>query len=731
MPIRHFDFFCSERQLLGSESLSLLKDCRIGIEGHYWLRKILKPGTNHCLDQILASVVATGGSLSYETLSQIINKELDSFKAYGITPFFVFNGLAVKRDKPFSFEDLRPSKRDMAWSSYQSGRYDAAQDSWLKSNSLNQTDYIQLVFQILNEAGVEFMRAPYSVWGQLTYLEQHPKQLVHAVYAGSEMIMWDVDRVILSFDFVHGTFSFIDKVRVLNDLGVSPDTFLEIAIMAGFDWIPTFPVLALNFSFKSAVECAQNTTVLAYADHPQVLQMGYIDMYFRIRTTIRHHLVLTEEGRVEPLNPAMAPCDIHELLGYRLPNALYYYMCHGMISLQVINSLISGYIVESHPLCSGSSPAYRSFVKSSRLLEARAAALSLLTANLNRYFSSYNISAVNWFEKDVENLLPTSQIGSRWIKVIDSEKTENAPITRTSSWVNEAKKKQRTDVVDVKFCLKTLNSLSKISSGGKDPSAINPSTLSTPVIHPSTPHEITAVMLARFLEIQGYTRADGLEPSGQALLKALSSHPLSTSTLHNEELVTIFELIMHGCLEPPARKGPRLPADNHQLISQVLSVLTLQASPLQAFPGTFSRELLEFNSYVKVVNRSLRNIVEMVLLSLVLEVPRRDAEGVDAFVKTGFKSMYFAETGDCMGLLILEWFKILDESDGDVALATERAEGIFGGYCMGGFTAQFNSAVVFWLQVCDAVNCLCAADCVGKEFASAFNEAETWFKENR
>lgn len=136
MPIRHFDYFCSEQQLISPGSLTILQDCRIGIEGQYWLRKVLKAGSDSQLDLILASLVATGGTPPYETLSSIIKKELDNFKAYGIIPFFVFNGLAVKRDKPFSFEDLRPSKRDMAWNSYNAGNAGAAFDSWLKSNSV-------------------------------------------------------------------------------------------------------------------------------------------------------------------------------------------------------------------------------------------------------------------------------------------------------------------------------------------------------------------------------------------------------------------------------------------------------------------------------------------------------------------------------------------------------------------------------------------------------------------
>jgi hypothetical protein len=109
------------------------------------------------------------------------------------------------------------------------------------------------------------------------YLERNPKQIIHATYAGSELLMFDIDRVITSIDFTKQTFSFITKKSVLQDLLLSDDQFLDLCILAGFDYCITFPPLAAegSFAFKSIHDLLQQhrtgfNAVKAYAESPQV-----------------------------------------------------------------------------------------------------------------------------------------------------------------------------------------------------------------------------------------------------------------------------------------------------------------------------------------------------------------------------------------------------------------------------------------------------------------------------
>ncbi|KAK9768141.1 hypothetical protein K7432_001435, partial [Basidiobolus ranarum] len=193
MPVRHFDIFTAERRLLQHSSLILLKNIRLGIDGAYWLRKLLQATVRE------ATPAAMGGAPF--GLKAAIERELELFKSHDIQPFFVFNGLSlIRKDKPFSSEDTRPQKRANAWDAYEKGKMDQAMSGWISSGSIYQPDLLNLVFEILHSHKIEFIRAPYSAWAQLVYLEKHNKEFIHAIYGSSELLMYDVDKVIVGMD---------------------------------------------------------------------------------------------------------------------------------------------------------------------------------------------------------------------------------------------------------------------------------------------------------------------------------------------------------------------------------------------------------------------------------------------------------------------------------------------------------------------------------------------------
>ncbi|RUO95865.1 temperature dependent protein affecting M2 dsRNA replication-domain-containing protein [Jimgerdemannia flammicorona] len=355
-------------------------------------------------------------------------------RSYGIHPFFVFNGLSVlRKDKPFSLEDHRPAKRAAGWEPYEKGQITAAMSLWSQSGSPHQPDLLPLILQILSERGVEHMRAPYSAWGQLAYLQTHPRQLVNAVFGGSELLMYDLEKVVVNLDLEKGTYSWINKKGVLQDLQVSEDQFLDVCILAGFEYCSTFPPLAdgvMSFTFKDSVTgympyfpahhylppSLQKGThdlikqyktgfnaVQYYAEDPQVVKTNYIDNFCRTRCAIKYHLVFTEDGEVRPLNADTAPSDIHDFIGYRLPDEVYYYLSRGLMGAQVLNTLISGVLIETPPTGNGESTEYRTFLN--QLLDVRTQTLSLLTQPLNQFYQQRKVMSLYWFEQSVEHVM--------------------------------------------------------------------------------------------------------------------------------------------------------------------------------------------------------------------------------------------------------------------------------------------------------------------------------------
>jgi Temperature dependent protein affecting M2 dsRNA replication len=78
--------------------------------------------------------------------------------------------------------------------------------------------------------------------------------------------------------------------------------------------------------------------VQAYADDPSVSKTHYIDTFCRTRCAVKYHLVYTDDGEVRPLHHERAPSDLHEIIGYRLPDEVYFYLLTGMIGPQVRNA---------------------------------------------------------------------------------------------------------------------------------------------------------------------------------------------------------------------------------------------------------------------------------------------------------------------------------------------------------------------------------------------------------
>jgi hypothetical protein len=251
MPVRQLDAFLAEKGLLYKGSLDELKYTRIGIDGQHWLRKLLQTQINEPL------YLGMGGlPLS---LKKAIEKDVLRFKEWEITPFFVFHGLhLIKKEKPFAVEDMRPEKRQAAWVAYESGKVHEAAFIWLSSGSLGPAELTGAAIKMLRDLGIQCMRAPFSSWAQLSYMDLSPNGHFHAIYAGSELLMFKSDRIIVNIDFNNHSFEWLDKNTILQSLELTEDMFLDMCILAGFDYCPTFPVFTeprKPFSFTIHYDC--------------------------------------------------------------------------------------------------------------------------------------------------------------------------------------------------------------------------------------------------------------------------------------------------------------------------------------------------------------------------------------------------------------------------------------------------------------------------------------------
>ena len=126
------------------------------------------------------------------------------------------------------------------------------------------------------------------------------------------MLMFEVDRVILSFDFQNRSFNWVDKVSVLNELKMNEDQFLDVCLLSGVEGIcPTFPPMSDPFNFKIICDTIKQfrsglQAIQMYAENPS-MSLSYPDIFCRTRCMIKFHLIMNENGEVEALNHEYAP----------------------------------------------------------------------------------------------------------------------------------------------------------------------------------------------------------------------------------------------------------------------------------------------------------------------------------------------------------------------------------------------------------------------------------------
>ena len=172
--------------------------------------------------------------------------------------------------------------------------------------------------------------------------------------------------------------------------------------MAGSDLCLTFPPLENGHQpLKSALDLLQRyrtvtNVVNSQQEAQKITQSGYLEKYFRARAAVKHHVIMTEDGTVEPLDAIDAPSDVHEFIGQRFPDELYFYLSRGVIGPEVLNMLASGELIEVAPLDNGESEEYQKFLLA--LVPIRTQALSLLAQPLYRFWHSKEVSVYYWWD---------------------------------------------------------------------------------------------------------------------------------------------------------------------------------------------------------------------------------------------------------------------------------------------------------------------------------------------
>ncbi|MCJ1403727.1 hypothetical protein MMC11_006950 [Xylographa trunciseda] len=682
--------------------LTSLKNSIIGIDAAYYLERIFTLSREPLLSAL------GGWPLAY---GLVIRKDLDDLQSAGFKAHFVFNGLNYGiEDDPFKSSNASSALIAKAFNLYEAENTTDAVKDFKAAGVPTPAALSEFLKKVLYDLKVEFTVAPYSALAQLAYYEKDPSQFIDAIYGPSELFLFGVDKLItkftLSYDVLEttengtsmkvssfsldsSTFSWIDRRECLEQLGnISVEIFIDACMLAGSNLMETFPpfknlqLFTSGYSIRDAVKllmthgqsvsgvCAQ------YQDDKKVKQLDYLDRYKRVMTGIKHHVVITKSGSVETLDAAHAPFDVHDCIGQRLPEELMYYLFRGMIQPRVLNWLTSGKINVTAPYAGGETQEYQKLVKE-QLLPRRGQALCLLADSINRYYGKKEVTTRFWFDASTEQKLNLKDL-------LPSQKNALRTWHVNNQLINERKDElEHSEGPGSSYLFGAIRSLASPSFvaktlSNKQTSEPNPSTRELEPL--KTTREIVTNVIWRFLHLRQYVDSNhNLTAWGLFLAQTLEKLGSRSSREQTEAAFLAVELLRLGVLNPSTVSPSYSGASSHttdvdrrniMIVSWVASLGKIRHHAI-GYSGPLNRQLLAFQSIVSEVRVSLRDLVEMSLVSLFLEgdADRDRKDWMDISLSLPF----YEDTSCAVGILFKSYLDELSKM-GDPTSESTRTE---------------------------------------------------------
>ena len=395
-------------------ALSALRSAVIGIDASYYLDlRLNKSGKDALLPAL--------GGFSY-VLKGLVEQDVKTLKSLDISPVFIFNGLDF-RNKREAFASSTANRRfhENAWQYYENKDQDMVRVEFQKAR--HPVEMLSLCLQsMLDKLDVQYLVAPYSAVAQLSYMESQPVHVIDTIWASGDAFLFGVDKIITDIEYKTdpqsndeaASFTWLSRAVCQESMGkMSNEVFRDAQLLLGSPYLPTFPTLdrgspnkqvTLRESLNLLNTASRSITQLCHQlrEDPQVQRLDYADRYKKALMTLKHHVVLETSGKVAPMHIESAPGDVHEFVGQRLPDELYFYVSRGLIGPTVPNWLTSEEIALSLPGGCAESEAYRRLMRD-QLDPLRRQSICLLSNCLNRYFLAKNIRLKLWYDGDTSD----------------------------------------------------------------------------------------------------------------------------------------------------------------------------------------------------------------------------------------------------------------------------------------------------------------------------------------
>jgi hypothetical protein len=539
--------------------------------------------------------MATGGP--WKELPRRVEELAEGMRKASLTAHFVFQGVRAPAlvAPPTQTAARIHAQRFDAWREYEAGRVRNAASMFRDAGEAPASEATRAALRVLLESGVSAFHAPFEVGAQLAWLVE--QRLVHAAVGGAELLIFGVQRVILSLDLAQGRAELVDLAHVLSTLRATHEQLVDACLLAGFRSLRTLPSLAANFSFQACLDAAQHSRVesMANAAHAKALDEA--------RAALLQQCVLKPGALCELLHPSPAAAAHAAALGPQLSAGALALIVKGAASSECLGALISGVMCEAIPAvdCKEVEGLVQYLVPMWRL-----ALRQWLVAGFVQLPSPRgHVVFCRWFEEEPKE-------HSRPLLIWDTASAPTLLVADVSFWASVAAQVGQ-DEVGVLGPLRWIQ-----GPGARDARA---AAAAAAAVRLSLPSEVRcAATLSALLTCTALFEADGRR------LSKLGSALAAVSTGHfDEPLLCAALLVYSGCLDGRvlslrSPEGREFFSGTNQdrevrLISRVASLLPLQTEA-KAWTGLLDRDMSAFNGLVKMLLRCLRDSTESAVASL-------------------------------------------------------------------------------------------------------------------
>eukprot|EP00929_Paragymnodinium_shiwhaense_P066489 TRINITY_DN3335_c0_g2_i1.p1 TRINITY_DN3335_c0_g2~~TRINITY_DN3335_c0_g2_i1.p1 ORF type:complete len:750 (+),score=223.17 TRINITY_DN3335_c0_g2_i1:132-2381(+) len=624
MRVRHLQSHLADQHLVHQNRLDQLQGARVGVDAVFWLRSIqaLKDPFADALGGIPPGIFG------------FVDKELEMFKKHQIQPLFIFQGVAPGPQHSM-FVSRMDQQMELAWTYLAKGQKSEAQKCFAVSTSRINGDFVYFIFHHLRHKGYECLQAPYFAGAQLAHFAE--QGVVQTVFGPPGLLLYGVQSVVIHIDFSKQSFDWVDLESVLQKWQISRDQFVDACMLAGTEYCLTYPYLNLGhfqpaapgrFNFDAAVFIIKKAPLINWMQTfpTEEMKNDHVDGYCTCKVLVQNSPVLhLSKHQIRSLgagNAPQVPYDFHLIMGEKLPSAVYYLMLSGIISHKLPQALAKGeWTDKSQPLVD--TKEFRTTLQ--ELEQYRQTALGLLARHMAQNFHNKRIlckafhdphsvrqSSATQESKLPPNarfLTPSCEPGLKW--VITADKLE-AEMTR-----------QGAKHVDFLFCLRWGNNIWEQSlaplcdSRGKPQCSQDLKCLSALV------HFMVLEKLELFAEDGGMTvfgivlsKMDRhLQEAGLVAIEMLKIGVLGSEPLEPADPNRPFPEQVNY---PQAGPGPL--ADRTQkllLLTRVMSLVPMRLKN-DMWNADVEFDLAAFHALVRILKRTLRQLVEASLASVLL-----------------------------------------------------------------------------------------------------------------